>query len=51
MAYGDFTLESAATSFGLTIGDAPDLFADVQEVVPSDWLKTTLGVAHLGTAR
>lgn len=50
MAYGDFTLETVATTFGLSFSDDADLFADAPPVGPSDWLKTTLSASHLGRA-
>jgi len=50
MAYCDFTLESVTTTFGLSIGDAADLFASVEELAPSNWLARTLEAAHLARA-
>lgn len=42
MSYSQFTLEGVKKSFNLTLCDRRDLFADIPEVQPSDYLKETL---------
>lgn len=42
MAYSDFTLAKAKQAFGLTLEEAPNLFATVPGVTPSEFLMQTL---------
>ncbi|HBE17903.1 MAG TPA: hypothetical protein DEG17_02975 [Cyanobacteria bacterium UBA11149] len=43
MAYSDFTtLTKVREAFGLTIEESIDLFTNIPEVLPSDYLQTTL---------
>ncbi|MEC4986116.1 MAG: hypothetical protein SAJ37_22010 [Oscillatoria sp. PMC 1068.18] len=42
MAYSDFTLSKVRTTFNLTINETTNLFADVEEIESSDYLKITL---------
>jgi len=42
MAYSDFTLQEVAQRFQLVIEEQHNLFAAVPEVVPGDFLRTTL---------
>ena len=52
MAYSDFTtLTKVRESFDLILEEPYDLFAEVQEIVPSDYLQTTLSEnVYLATA-
>lgn len=43
IAYSDFTLALAKTSFDLTIDESVDLFTDVEAIAPSELLKAGLG--------
>lgn len=42
MAYSDFTLSQAQSSFNLTLDETVNLFNDVSPVSPSEILKTIL---------
>ena len=42
MSYSDFDLRAARERFGLTLVEDQDLFADVAEVEPGEWLRRTL---------
>lgn len=42
MAYSDFTLSKVRKTFGLTLEESIDLFADIQGISPSQYLQTTL---------
>ncbi len=42
MPYSDFTLRGVLDHFHLTLTDVPDLFADVSEVEPSEFLQSLL---------
>ncbi len=42
MAYSDFDLRTARERFGLTLVEDLDLFADVAEVEPGEWLRQML---------
>lgn len=42
MAYSDFTLTSVKKKFNLTISDRENLFAEIPELKPSDYLQETL---------
>lgn len=44
MAYSEFTLRDIERNFGLTIAESPDLFPNVPEAVPSQFLQNLLQV-------
>ena len=42
MSYSDFDLRTAQERFGLMLVEGNDLFSDVPEVVPGEWLRQTI---------
>jgi len=43
MSYSDFTLNRVAKDFNLTISERSDIFKEISELTPSDFLQETLG--------